>query len=494
MQLKKLKFRRQFLLTTEPILGLNSWKTLNFGDHVLYSHPDLASVYEKGEFSEVILLGYIFDPMCHDRSERDILKEIAANPRPKIIAQILYGLSGRFVLLIKTIDNLLFFNDACGLRSFYYVNYKEHLQLASQPLLLKKVSADLIVKREQYQSFFDSEYGKQKENWYPSGTSLYEGVKHLVPNHYLDSKTRLQYRYWPTNEHKTNDYDSSLQKFSTLLQNIMTVASLKYDLALGVTAGFDSRIILSASKTAQDRMLFYTLKYRDMTMSSRDIQVPRKLNESMNFDHKVMDCKIPTTTEFAKIYEQNSDMAHLDDWGFIAYGISQNLPEGKMAIKGSCSETGRCFFYKSGKHPTLSSGANLVAYNPGWKGIAFIEKRLNNWFNEVNDSKTNLGYPILDLFHWEVSTGSWQTQNQLEWDIVHDTFTPFNNRELLDVMLRIHPKYRSKPNNYKLYRDTIYKLWPELLSQPFNPENSKERIKKSIKSILVQLGFEKYNR
>jgi hypothetical protein len=302
-----------------------------------------------------------------------------------------------------------------------------------------------------------------------------------------------QQRYWPTEEHAINEYSPSLEKFSTLLQNILITGTKKYALALGVTAGFDSRIILSASKPVKENMLFYTLKYRDMTHKSRDIRVPAKLNKTMRFNHQVMDCQIPIDPEFAEIYQQNSDMAHLDDWGFIAYGISQNLPEGTIAIKGSCSETGRCYFYKSGKHPEIKSGAEMLEYNPNWKGIPFIEERMTDWFNEVNNPQVNLGYPILDLFHWEVSTGSWQTQNQLEWDIVHDTFTPFNNRELLDTMLRIDPKYRSKPNNYQLYRDTINKLWPEVLSEPVNPPSTKEWAKTAVKTILVKLGIEKYN-
>lgn len=494
MHMDNLKFRRQFLLTTLPITTLEAWNHQSFGQHTLYSHPDLKTYTVKGEKATVLLLGHVLDPKNASRTETDILTTIADNPIPKHIAETLYGLSGRFVLMVKTAERILFFNDACGLRSFFYAEDQGSIQLASQPLLLKLAVGDMVAKGEQYHSFFESDYGKNsKENWFPSGTSLYEHVYHLVPNHYLDSNTLEQQRYWPNEAHAINDYKSSLDKFTSLLQSILVVGTKKHSLALGVTAGFDSRIILSACKPVKNDMQFYTLKYRDMTNASRDISVPAKLNKIMHFNHQVMDCQIPVDKEFAKIYEQNSDMAHLDDWGFIAYGISQNLKEGSVAIKGSCSETGKCYFYRSGKHPEINSGADMLAYNPNWKGIPFIEKRMHDWFNEINDPKANFGYPILDLFHWEVSTGSWQTQNQLEWDIVHDTFTPFNNRELLDIMLRIDPKYRSKPNNYQLYRDTIHKLWPEVLSQPVNPPSAKEWAKTVVKATLAKLGVEKYN-
>ncbi|WFO15294.1 hypothetical protein M601_015900 [Cellulophaga baltica 4] len=151
------------------------------------------------------------------------------------------------------------------------------------------------------------------------------------------------------------------------------------------------------------------------------------------------------------------------------------------------------FFYKNGVHPELKSSQDIMNINPKWKEIPFIDEQISKWYDEVKDSNTNKGYNILDLFHWEVSTGSWQSQSQLEWDLVHDTFTPFNNRELLDLMLHIDTKYRSKPN-YTLYKDTMNMLWPEVLLEPINPLDTKSEVKQLLKSILTRLGFEKYNR
>lgn len=490
----RLKFRRQFLLTPNECPDLENWNSETLGRHTIYVHPDCFQTVVQTKGRKGILLGHVINPRTPDLTNVDILKLLLAQVDEAGIAKVLYKIVGRFVLIIEENDAFTFFNDACGLKSFFYTQFENEFYAASQPLLLKLVTKDLVVKGERYHSYFNSEYVKDnREHWFPSGTSLYPGVYHLVANHYLKSETLNQTRYWPVEHLEIGGYEENKKKFASLLKQTIDVASKKYCLGLGLTGGFDSRILLSASKDAAEDMLFYTLQYRNLDIDTNDVKIPVSLSEKLGFIHKVLDCRIPIADEFKTVYLGNSDMAHLDDWGHIAYGIFQKFPGEKMPVKGNCSETGRCFFYKNGVHPKIDSSEDIMDINPKWKEIPFIQQRITEWFNEVEKPVNNKGYNILDLFHWEISTGSWQTQSQLEWDIVHDTFTPFNNRELLDIMLRIDTKYRSKPN-YILYRETMKILWPEVLLEPINPETAKTQLKNKIKALLVQTGFEKYNR
>ncbi|MFS4482696.1 hypothetical protein ACKGJY_06740 [Hyunsoonleella sp. 2307UL5-6] len=494
MSVNNLKFRRQFLLSPTSSPELNDWNHDTLGNHHLYVHPDCLLTQTSSNGKKGILLGHILDPRHPELPNIDMLTTLLDQENEEGIAKVLYGLVGRFVLIIEDNNSFTFFNDACGLKSLFYTKHKQQFYAASQPLLLQLVTEDLIVKEDRYHSYFNSDYVKgSKENWFPSGTSLYPGVYHMVANHYLKSETLTQTRYWPVKQLHIEHYEESKAKFAELLKLTLDAGSKKYNLGLGLTSGFDSRILLSASKNAKKNMLFYTLQYRDLDAASDDIKIPSSLSNKLDLNYKVMDCRLPISEDFKAAYLGNSDMAHIDDWGYIAYGISQNFPEDTMSVKGSCSETGRCFFYKNGSHPNIKSSEDIMNINPKWKGIPFIRERISDWYDEVKQAANNKGYNILDLFHWEVSTGSWQTQSQLEWDIVHDTFTPFNNRELLDIMLRIDTKYRSKPK-YTLYRDTMKKLWPEVLLEPINPETTKTKVKYKFKSILAKLGFEKYNR
>ncbi|NJB35396.1 hypothetical protein [Croceivirga sp. JEA036] len=493
--MNSLKFRRQFLLCPNGIDQLNSWQRKVLNHQNLYVHPDCSlHTAIKGEVT-VVVLGHIIHPGNKSFNEQHIAEIIAENSSIEFITKTLYPLCGRFVLLVATPEEILFFNDACGLKSFFYTQQNEAFYAASQPLLLKlAVGEEVINKGERYQSYFNSEYVKgSKEHWFPSGTSLYSGVYHLVPNHYLSTKTLQQVRYWPTTDWTPFDYQEGKTKVASLLKKTLESGAKKYKLGLGLTSGYDSRILLSASKGVSDLMQYYTFQYRAMDEKSNDIKIPKQIASKIGVAYSLYDCRVPTPEDFEKLYLENSDMAHLEDWGHIAYGISQNVQANIMSVKGSCSETGRCFFYKNGKHPKLKSYQDIVDINPKWNAIPFIKAQLKKWYQEVAQTKNNKGFPILDLFHWEVSTGSWQSQSQLEWDLVYDTFTPFNNRELLEIMLRIDTKYRSKPD-YPLYRDVMQQLWPEVLTEPINPATTKRKVIDFTKRILVRLGKEKYNK
>ncbi len=79
--------------------------------------------------------------------------------------------------------------------------------------------------------------------------------------------------------------------------------------------------------------------------------------------------------------------------------------------------------------------------------------------------------------------GNWQAMSQLEWDIVHEVFTPFNCRTLLENLLSVDEKYRVHDDPI-IFRRIITDLWAEVLSEPIN---SCPRNKKGPKSILKKI-------
>jgi len=435
----------------------------------------------------VTLVGYIIDPNCPEKSNTGVLNTIADfTDSVEWISHYLCSVSGRFVLVISTPNETLLFHDPCGFRTVYYTKYQGKIFIGSQPLIFKQVLP--LEDGERLSSYIGSSYVKtQIEHWIPSGCSLFEEVYHLVPNHYLRLSTLEQIRYWPRWVFPQKPVSEVVAEASDLLRRLMLAASNRFKLALPLTAGWDSRTILSASKSIANEMYFFTLQYRDLHPQSNDIKISAKLLHSLGLGHNVIDCGKAAPEAFREMYQRNAMPTHMDDWGQMAYAMVDAYPQDRVCVKGNCSEIARCFYYKDGTHPPITSPDQIIALVNGWHTIPFIREQISTWYDQASEVAAEANMDILDLFYWEHRMGSWQAQGQLEWDIVQEAFTPFNHRGLLELMLSTPAKLRSAPD-YPLYQMMLKVLWPEVLRQPVNPMTAKKRLTKLLRDITAPVS------
>ena len=95
----------------------------------------------------------------------------------------------------------------------------------------------------------------------------------------------------------------------------------------------------------------------------------------------------------------------------------------------------------------------------------FFHESLDSWLHDAKEFSDKMHINILDLFYWEHRMGSWQAQSQLEWDIVQESFTPFNHRKLIEIMLSVKPELRQEPdyvffkNIFGTYSKNFYNIF-----------------------------------
>ncbi|SDS73288.1 hypothetical protein SAMN05192545_1949 [Maribacter dokdonensis] len=484
-----LKFRRQFLLSPKLVEELSNWQVRKFGKSYLHVHPDLELNYVEIGNKTLILLGYWLSPHFCDKTNKDLLVEITKQVTyEKDFIEFLNKLVGRFVLIIKINDSFKVFHDACGLRTVYYSVNNNGIHLASQPELFKLIFS--LVGNKERTEYFNSDYVKKtKEHWLPCGITLYNSVHQLLPNFYYNSDSNNQIRYWPNINQpiKTRTPEDGVKVMVDLMTKTMNCANVRFDIALAMTAGLDSRLLLSATKKISKDIFFYTLKYRNLTINSVDIKIPNTILTKLGFEHKVIDCTKKAEIQFLECYQNNTSNSHLDDWGTIASGIHKGFPKNRVAVRGNCVEIGRSAYFQKLKVNGDIKPDQLIGIVPGWRDLCFLNEYLSNWLKGVKQFE-KYGYDIRDLFYMEHRVGSWQAQSQLEWDIAQEIFVPFNNREIIEVMLSVDSQYRNK-QNYSFFTEAINLLWPEVLSEPINPISSKQRIRGFIKSILKSVGL-----
>lgn len=272
-----------------------------------------------------------------------------------------------------------------------------------------------------------------------------------------------------------------------MLKELFTSVNSRYKLALSITAGWDSRVLLAASKDHVDTIYIYTLILRRMTKRSYDVAIPQSILNKQRIKHHILDCRSEIDINFHRQYKANVDLAH-DSWADGAYGILEEFPYDRIALLGSCLEIARCFYYQYGIHDEIFSPHQLVHLEPGWDTIPFIGEYIEGWLKSATDVCSQVDLDILDLFYWEHRMGGWLAQALLEWDIAYEALSLYNYRPLLVTMLGTPIKYRRAPN-YSLVQRTIEYLWPDLLNWPINPTKGFKSIELHLRKLLLDIGL-----
>jgi hypothetical protein len=258
---------------------------------------------------------------------------------------------------------------------------------------------------------------------------------------------------------------------------------------MSFSAGWDSRVLLAASKDTCDQTYFYT--YRD-GRHTPDTVVPPRLLSRLGLHCNLVRYPARISKEFEAIYNRNVTIPH-DYTGRTNQALYHKFPANRVGITGNAAEITRVRFrLAAGEELTARKLARLTyfgSYGDQLEQSAYVVKAWERWLaGLVNIHNVH----PLDLFYWEHFGGNFAAMDQSELDIVHETLTPYNCRTFLVKMLSVDEKYRDHDEPIH-YRMMIRNLWPEVLSELVNPPEKKSvllvytrRLKKTLVSILTE--------
>jgi hypothetical protein len=470
--LETLHYRRQFILGTRFIDKFSSWQKITINQKLcLTFHPELNVSQVIVENQSLTLLGYILDPdnpaLDNAAIINDLSRKLTYCQHINHFFKYTDRLGGRWILVVDYghDQDIKLFHDAIGARQVVYTKRgcNNELWCASQPNLLTEV-LELEID-PQAQDFLHASQVHNSEYWWPGNRTLYRGVKLLLPNHELNLQTGQVIRYWPHQPLAESELSETIKTTSSLLKGVMKSAHQRFPIALPLTAGVDSRLILSACKEFIDQIFIFTLSYWGMTPEHADITVPSKLLAKVGVAHHVIQCPNEMEKEFEAIYTQNVSTAH-PVYGVLAQGLYNHYPQTHVCMKGNASAIVKCRELPSfGLSDDRAGIALALAQVSGHNAHPFAVEAFQEWVTGINHLY-NLN--IWNLFYWELKLGSWQGMSQLEWDIAQEVLNPVNCRALLVQMLSVQEKHRGQPH-CDLLMKIIKESWPELLSKPINP-------------------------
>jgi len=462
------RFCHQFLLGPEYVERLEGWGRFNVTESLkLMAHPELTVDQVTDGCKSITLIGFILDPDHPQRDNTGVIQSLLSESSTVdqlISATARFG--GRWVLIANDGTDSVLFNDALGLRQVYYTvpDYQEGLWVMSQPGILawlKKLHIDDAALK-----FIDAhEIRKQAEYRWPGAATAFSEIKHLLPNHSINLSTSTRSRYWPQEPNKVRGLSEGVNEATAILQGLMAAATNRFDLTLGMTAGYDSRIVLAASRHVIDKISAITVRQGRMPDTHPDLVIAERLLGKLDIPYKVIKALPYMTATFSQTFKENVFLAR-DQYGPDAEAILDSYDRKKVAVTGSGAEVGREPFRDNiDRYKGTYSAKTLAKLQ--WMGSSpFAVNSFQQWLDEIDKPcKINL----IDLFCWEQSHGNWLAGVQMEFDIAwRDIFTPFNCRELLVCLMSVDKRYK-KASDDKLYSMLIERMWPELMNEPINP-------------------------
>ena len=468
---EKLLFRRQYILGPRFVDWLPRWQRVEVRNSIrVTAHPDLPVTRVAEGPRSVTLLGYVLDPSDPGATDRDItgrlLEEVARTSTAGTFAEWTYGLGGRWILIVDDGTAVRLFHDPMGMRTVFYTDRSllPETWCATQPGLIAEtlnLARDPGAETEFVNS---SVYRDNAEYRWPIDRCVYREVRHLLPNHMLDLVTGVRRRYWPDRPIGRIELAQAVEKVSGLLTAMFRAASARFPLALATTAGWDTRLILAASREVSGRMHFFTRR----TKNRSDVTLVPRLLSRLGLPHQLISFPERMDPEFEKIYTRNMTEAH-DYWGRMAQGLYESYPQERVCVNADSAEiTRNRLRLPAGEAVTPRALARLtsaaIRFRDRLEENPYVVKACEEWLAGVGNLH---GVHILDLFYWEQYSGNFSAIAETEDGLVMEFFTPMNCRQLLTTMLAVDESHR----HYKrplLYVEVIKKLWPEVLREPVN--------------------------
>ena len=481
--IQKHLFEKGYLITDADIQNeteypfYGNWKKTIIGNYNFWTYTSI-NLYTY-DFNEgtAFLIGHAYNPYTMTADENEILEAVANTYGTNQYFNIIDELTGIFIMGIVKEKRIEFLLDASGMQYGCYgtINNKQyissHMRLIGDICGLK---TDNYVERLTKYRWYHFMMG----NYMPGDITCYKELKRIIPNTYVrfDDNNYSVTRFYPNKEIKmcTNEkeYTQVIHDASIILQNTMKLIAKKWqNPAISLTGGIDSNTTFAATNGYYDK--FTTFSYISMYRESVDAEKAKEISDAFNVEHKTYtipenNSDIPNFDIYKAVFEYNEGnigSCKDDDARKKIILIQNNVCD--VEVKSWISETIRAYAYKYFGRKKFPKNLSARSYTSLYK-IFFMNRKLvwetdkyfKEYFKNTQLKEHLYNYDESDFFVWEMMHGGKCGLNIGVMKSCFDITIPYNNRKLLDLLLRVPLEYRisdkhhmdlKKHMNQKLY-------------------------------------------
>lgn len=483
--IQKHLFEKGYLITNATITNFdeypfyNNWNKTKIGGYDFWIYKGVNLYTCDFEDGTIFLIGHAYNPYSMNWDENVILKEIATDYSHKKYLDIIDELTGVFIAGIVNKDNIEFLLDASGMQYGCYGTINGNLFISSHMRLIGDIcglSTDNYVERLINYKWYHYMMG----NYMPGDITCYKELKRIVPNTYVafcDGKYTVT-RFYPNKEIKMcqsdEEYMQVISEAAEIMHNTMKLIPMKWKRpAISLTGGIDSNTTFAAANSCYDK--YSTFSYVSMHRESVDAEKAQEISKRFNVSHTTYNVpekneEVPDFETYKAVFDYNQGGigASKDDDARKKITLIQN-DVCDVEVKSWVSETIRAYAYKYFGRKKFSKKLSARNYTSLYK-IFFMNRKLvwetdkhfRAYFKNTQLKEHLYNYDESDFFVWELMHGGKCGLNIGVMKSCFDITIPYNNRKLLDLLLRVPLEYRLTDKHHldlkKLMNKDLYEM------------------------------------
>ena len=196
-------------------------------------------------------------------------------------------------------------HDACGLRAISYLNKDGEVWCGSQPEIIR--TQVQLTPDQEIADYYQLLYDRGIEPSLVGYRTKYERCYALLPNQRLDLQSGNAERFFPVKSlGPTIDTNEALgiakQAIRGGLEGILRYTDR---ISVPVTAGYETRAILAASKPFQERCDYFVDRKGVLDDDAHDEMVPRHVCNKVNVPFTAENSIVPPDEDFMKMLLHN---------------------------------------------------------------------------------------------------------------------------------------------------------------------------------------------
>lgn len=502
-------FEKGFLITdSERVSSMghpfcDCWKRTVVGKFNFWIHQGTTLFLYKDGKKTFFLIGHAFNPFTWEYDETIILSKLAKLHGKPMYYDAVNELTGIFILGVVEGEGIECLLDASGQQYGCYGIINGNAYISSHMRLIGDVcdleTSDYVQRLTTYRW-----YRYMMGFYLPGDITCFSETKRIVPNTYivLNNHRFEVVRFYPNKRlnmcQTEEEYEQVIEEAAQILKNTMEIIPMKWKRpAISLTGGIDSNTTFAAANGMYSK--YTTFSY--VAMASEAVDAEKAEEISKRFDVPYVRYDIPESND--AITDFSTYKAVLD-YNHGGIGSSKDNDARKkiilmqkdvcdVEVKSWVSETIRAYAYKyfgRVKFPKQLTARNYTALYK-----IFVLNRKLVWetdacfgdYLERTKLKSHLfNYDETDFFVWEHMHGG---KCSLDIGVMRSCFDitiPYNNRKLLDLLLRVPLAYRISDRHHM---DLKKRLNPELFDMNIRVVNMNQTdTKKKIANFFYTIN------